>query len=203
MSRSYERFKKDLLIKVKQQSKSESQEQKFLTRKFKYFDRIRDSLSSYEDFSNVMNRLGVYFASKKEEFEIFNEILNNQKQDGYIKSSSKAINYDEFIIEILQISKSNNSRSNLAYGRSSTRNNATSQMLNIGGSREAPPNVTTTKFEKAVTVVSEGVCEINLLYVLEYLNKEIKRAMGSRMIGYGGLLKCFMKIGLGFKYEVI
>lgn len=202
MSRSYERFRKDLLARVKQNSKSDSKEQKYLTRKFKYFDRVSDNSSSYNDFSNVINRLNVFFKSKNEEFEVFNEILTSQKENGFIKENSKRINYAEFINEILEITKSTRAKSNIGFGDSSTRNNKISKMMSIGGSRGVPGNVTTTKFEKSVIVVSEGMCSINLLYVLEYINKEIKKGMGNRMIDYGGLLKCFMKIGLGFKYEV-
>ena len=202
MSRSYERFKKDLLIRVKQLSSSDSKEKMFLTRKFKYFDRMDNSLCSYPNFSNVTNRLGVIFTSKNEEFEIFNSILDKQKTDGVVSENSKQMNYVVFIDDILEITRSSKSRSNLRFGESSNRNNKTSEMFSVTGSKGLPGNVTTNEFEKAVIVVSEGMCEINLLYVLQHLNKEIKNGMGDRQVDYKGLLKCFMKIGLGFKYEV-
>ena len=159
-----------------------------------------NSECKYNDFSNVVSRLGVLFSSKKEEFAIFEEILNKQKNKGRITPNSKNINYIEFIHDILEIKPA--SKSTHKFGESSMRNNQTSKMLNIIGSREVTGEITTSEFEKAVSVVSDGMCEINLLYVLQHLNKEIKRCMGSRQIDYRGLLTCFMKIGLGFKYEV-
>lgn len=202
MSRSLERFKKDLLARVKQQSASDAKEKQFLVRKFKYFDRMDTAECKYADFSNVVSRLGVYFTSKKEEFAIFEEILAQQKQLSQVAQSSKTINYVDFIHSLLDIKSAHKSQSTRKFGESSVRNNKTSQMLSVVGSRSITGDVTTSKFEKAVLVVSDGMCEVNLLYVLQHLNKEIKRTVGVRKIDYRGLLTCFMKIGLGFKYEV-
>lgn len=202
MSRSYARFKKDLLARVRQNSSSTGQESKLLLRKFKYFDREENSQSTFADFSNVINRLNVMCASKNEEFEIFSLILNEQKEKGVVREHSKEINYVEFVYGILEIKRSGKSQKSLRMGEGSNRNNGTSQMMSVVGSRHGYGDVTTTQFEKSLIIVSEGMCDVNLLFVLQHLNKEIKRGMGNRQIDYKGLLKCFMKIGLGFKYEV-
>jgi hypothetical protein len=202
MSRSFERFKKDLLARVKQHSPSTTQEPKLLKRKFKYFDHMETGSCTYNDFSKVISRLNVICKNKNEEFEIFSKILREQKEEHLVPPTSKDINYVEFVHKLFDIRRSTKSRSNIRLGQGSTRNNTTSEIMNVIGSRVAPCNVTTSEFEKSRIAVSEGICEINLLYVLEFLNKEIKRGMGNRQIDYKGLLNCLLKIGLGFKYEV-
>lgn len=204
MSRIYSNFKKDLLQKVKQQAKSDSQELNFILRKFKYFDINKNGDCDYNTFSKVIARIGVFISSKEEEYEIYTEILETQKNEGIVDSKSKNINYNEFSTQILEKNfrnKSNALRVKSEY-RSSKRNESSKGMIQYKNKNRSK-NINEREYNNAVVMVRNAIFEINLLHILNHLNNEIQNNYGNRKVKYPSLLKYFLSIGLGYKFEVI
>lgn len=202
MSRDFLRFKSDLRSKSSQNASNDHQEHKFLVRKFKYFDRVGDHSVNYTEFSKVMSRLGLFFPSKQTEYEIFTLILQQQVDEGFLSKHSKTINYLEFVNHLMEWKSQTAKSLRLPPGSGSNRNNKTSRGMVSFREDEVMDKVGGSEFEKAVIQVSHALCNINLLYVLQHLNAEIRDNLGHRQIKYHELLTCFMKIGFGFKFEV-
>lgn len=204
MDRIYSKFKKDLIERVKQQAESDSQELNFIIRKFKYFDTNQNGKCDYNTFSKVIARIGLFITSKEEEFKIFNEILKNQKNDEVIDSNSKNIDYIEFSNQTLQ--KNFRNKSNALKVKSefkSSRLHGTSQGMIQFKDKYGSKDVNEKEYTEAVIVIRNAVFEINLLHILNHINNEIQNNQGSRRIKYPSLLKCFLDIGLGYKFEVL
>ena len=202
MSKAYFDFEKQLLTRVRQNAKSTNTEEKYLSRKFKYFDNSGDGLCNYNDFSKVMARLNINFISKTEEYDVFNEIILEQKGNGVSGLNMKNINYTKYIQTILGIQETPKSNINRNNEKSYKVNQTSSEMMPLNGQRLAPGQVSKTQYEDSVSLVSQGICSVNLLYVLTHINSEIKGNAGHKKIKYVDLLNCFIKLGLGFKYEV-
>lgn len=204
MDRIFSNFKKNLIERIKQQAKSDSQELNYIIRKFKYFDTNENGKCDYNTFSKVIAKIGLFITSKEEEYKIFNEILKNQKNDNLIDSNSKYIDYIEFSNLILE--KKFRNKSNTLKVKSefkSSRLHGTSQGMIQFKDKYGVKNVNEKEYHQAVIVIRNAVFEINLLHILNHMNDEIQNNQGRRRIKYTSLLKCFLDIGLGYKFEVL
>ena len=200
MSRERAKFEKDLCNNIKQRASSDKQMELLLLKKFKYYDIKNSGTCDFATFSKIMNHLNMVFSSKTSEQAIFSDIRSEQTQDGLI--SGNELDYTCFTSSALGLSTRKKSARRLPSGTGSNRNNRSSYQVMNARTGQAPDQVKGGEYEMALREVSNAICDINLLYVLDHVNTEMKKNYGDRKIDYKGLLKCFMQIGLGFKYEV-
>lgn len=171
-----------------------------LNKKFRYYDIKNEGTTDFATFSKVMRNFNIVFDSRASEQAIFSEIRNEQMRDGLI--SGDAIDFHHFTERVLGLNTRTKSARRLPSGTGSNRNNRSSYQVTNARTGQAPNEVSQRDYDLALQDVSNSLCHINLVYVLDHVNAEMKANYGDRKIDYKGLLRCFMKIGLGFQFEV-
>lgn len=200
MNRLISSFEKEIKNKIRQKADSYKQEEMLLLRTFKFFDYQGEGQVDFSQFERVMNRLSVTMLSLEELRQVFSHYTSSQNEMASRYGSSKInqkLNYHIFVNKVLGLTRGKSQ--DLAPRREPVSEYVDSSVM---GREQQVRMVGSKEFELALKDLQNGIKRMDMMYILNKLNKRMAATRGQREVHQRAVLEEFMNNGLPRKHQV-
>jgi Ca2+-binding EF-hand superfamily protein len=196
-------LEKEIRIKIRQKADSYKQEEMLLLRTFKFFDYQGEGKVNFFQFEKVLKRLSVNMFTSNQLQNIFDFYLNSQQQmsSGFRGNYSKEkLDYHIFINKVLG-PKRGKSNDVPAFSQREPASLYMDSVMPMG--HEEPMHMVSSKeFERALEDLHNGTKRMDMMLILNKINKTLGTRRGQREMDQKEILQVFMQNGLARKHQV-
>ena len=200
MNRLVSSFEKEIKTTIRQKADSYKQEELLLLRSFKFFDYQGEGLVDFLQFERVMIKLSITMLNSEQLKQVFSHYISEQAEmssryGGF--GTEQKLNYNIFVNKVLGLTRGKS----IDDSRNPNKNNPETR-LPIGKDEEIQM-VGAKEFERAIEDLRNGIKRMDMMYILNKINKRLGKLRGKRELDQREIQQEFMENGLARRHKVI